>query len=309
MSVDVSVVIAAYNAAEFVERAVLSALAQRGVTLEVIVVDDGSCDDTVEIVRGIDDLRLGVIVMPKNGGAAAARNAGFKAAVGEWIAVLDSDDVLAEGRLARCVGTARARGADMVVDNMLVDRGGDDEDMEVMFEPARFEALEQMDLAVFAGERLSRGARWTLGYLKPVFSTAFLREHALSYDEDLAVGEDYMLVADALAHGAVCAVEPSEGYVYSVREGSLSHRVSSDVVASILRAEGEFLARHDVSPQVAALVGAKMARLRKDYAYALLVEGIKGLDFGGVIGGLKLNPLCVFGLLEPIWVRVRGGRG
>src|SRR5262245_40001432 len=88
----VSVVIPTYNYASFVVQAVESALAQRWLgAMEVIVVDDGSTDDTCERLAPFRD-RIRYI-RQRNQGLSAARNTGIRQARYEWIALLDSDDV------------------------------------------------------------------------------------------------------------------------------------------------------------------------------------------------------------------------
>lgn len=87
-----SIVIPAHNAAEFIGETVRSALAVRDVDAEVIVVDDGSTDDTAEICR-----RFGHAVRLEtttNGGVSRARNRGAGLASGDWLLFLDSDDKL-----------------------------------------------------------------------------------------------------------------------------------------------------------------------------------------------------------------------
>lgn len=86
-----SVVIPLYNKQRYVGRAVESVLAQSHDQFELIVVDDGSTDGSAEVVRNVRDPRLRLIVQD-NGGEAAARNAGIRAATGSHIAFLDADD-------------------------------------------------------------------------------------------------------------------------------------------------------------------------------------------------------------------------
>ena len=91
-AIDVSVVIPSYNREQFIARAVHSVLAQEGCALEVIVVDDASTDTTVAAVQAIEDSRIRIVRLDRNRGAAAARNAGVRAATAPYIAFLDSDD-------------------------------------------------------------------------------------------------------------------------------------------------------------------------------------------------------------------------
>ena len=95
-AIDISVIIAAYNVESYIERAIQSALSQEGVGLEVIVVDDCSSDETVNIVRSIKDKRLVLVQHDVNQGPGAARNTAIEKAKGQWIAVLDGDDVFEE---------------------------------------------------------------------------------------------------------------------------------------------------------------------------------------------------------------------
>lgn len=98
MTPRVSVIIPTYNRAATIERAIDSVFAQN-VPIELIVVDDGSKDDTADIVTRRYGDRVRLIRQP-NQGSAAARNQGIRAAGGELIAFLDSDDEWLPGKLA-----------------------------------------------------------------------------------------------------------------------------------------------------------------------------------------------------------------
>lgn len=89
----VSVIIPCYNGAPFVQAAVDSALAQSHSPIEVIVVDDGSNDDSADILKSYGD-RIRTCLRQQQGGGPVARNDGLALARGEWIQFLDADDML-----------------------------------------------------------------------------------------------------------------------------------------------------------------------------------------------------------------------
>lgn len=97
----ISAVIPVFNRQQLGMRAVRSALAQKHPLIEVIAVDDGSAEPFIADQDVAGDTRLRVIRLAQNAGASAARNAGIDAARGDWIALLDSDDVWEPGKLAR----------------------------------------------------------------------------------------------------------------------------------------------------------------------------------------------------------------
>ena len=97
----VSVVIPTYNRADVLPRAIDSALGQSVADIEVVVVDDGSTDDTEALVADYEDDRLRYVAHETNRGANVARNTGIEAADGEYIAFLDSDDEWKPTKLER----------------------------------------------------------------------------------------------------------------------------------------------------------------------------------------------------------------
>jgi len=90
----VSIVIPTFNRGEYLPRAIDSALDQTFADIEILVVDDGSTDNTTEIVNNYDDDRVQYLRHETNMGANAARNTGIKTSNGQYVSLLDSDDEL-----------------------------------------------------------------------------------------------------------------------------------------------------------------------------------------------------------------------
>lgn len=97
----ISVVMPTFNNARFIGSAIESVLAQTVAASEILVIDDGSTDDTAEVVKGYCDRGPIKYYYKQNEGVSIARNYGVKAAKHDWIAFIDSDDVWYENKLYR----------------------------------------------------------------------------------------------------------------------------------------------------------------------------------------------------------------
>ena len=112
----VSIIIATYNRAHYIGRAIQSVLNQTYQDFEVIIVNDASTDDTEEVVKSFNDERLRYIQLSKNsGGAPVPRNAGIRAARGEYIAFLDDDDEWLPEKLEKQVNKFKSVSSDVGV--------------------------------------------------------------------------------------------------------------------------------------------------------------------------------------------------
>jgi glycosyltransferase involved in cell wall biosynthesis len=117
----VSVIIPTYNRADYVVEALRSAKAQTYPLKQIIVVDDGSCDDTARRVAEVGGVEY---YYQANSGQGAARNRGLRLARGEYVASLDSDDLWDEDFLARSVECLEAHRLDFAFTNWTKVRGG-----------------------------------------------------------------------------------------------------------------------------------------------------------------------------------------
>lgn len=163
----VSVLISNYNYGRFLEQAVRSTLEQTYSNLEVIVCDDGSTDESLQIADALasEDDRVNVL-RKENGGQASAFNAGFTLCRGEIVCFLDADDTFNSGKVERCIDAFTTTNAGLLVHQMMiVDESGSNLQRIPTF--TRFEQG-------WIGERLiARGGRWRWG---PTSSVAIRRE-------------------------------------------------------------------------------------------------------------------------------------
>ncbi len=115
----ISVVIPAYNAGPWIDEAVRSVLAQTWSRLELIVVNDGSVDDTLKRVLAFPDPRLRVVDQA-NAGVSAARNMGLALAKGDLICFMDGDDAMLPENLAIKAAAIEAHGVDWVFGDLVI---------------------------------------------------------------------------------------------------------------------------------------------------------------------------------------------
>ena len=304
MQPDVSFVIAAFNAEATLDRAIAGAIAQCGVTVEVVVVDDRSGDRTLEVARSYPRDIVKVVALPANRGPGGARNAGLDSARGRWVAVLDSDDAVLPGRMAAMIARAEAADAQIAVDNVQVVREDGTPD-QTMFPSGYLEAQREITLADYIAGNLVFETRFNLGYLKPVFQRRFLEENRLRYDEKLRIGEDYILLASALAKGGRCVVEPATGYIYHIRAGSISRVLELHHVEAMASADAAFAAAHVMDESARTAFARRGRSLRKAASFLSLVQHIKARAPLKAIGTALRDPAAVRHMGMPIAVRLK----
>ncbi len=217
----VSVIIPAYRTASTLERAVRSVLEQDEQDFEIVIVEDCSGDDTLEVARRLaaEDVRLRVIALLQNGGQARALNIGVEAARGQWIATLDADDRYQPERLRVLLGTGEREGVDLVADNQnhldeaagalvrtaFPDRGGG-------------RAIELSDFIANSDTT----SEFSFGILKPVIRASFYRAHDLGYRPGLKLGQDFYHLMTFFALGGHGYLVDRPMYDWTLPFGPLS---------------------------------------------------------------------------------------
>jgi len=219
----VSVVIAAYNAAHFIERGIRSVLEQTHPILEVLVVDDASTDSTASVVRQIASQHKNIMLIQlgSNGGPSAARNAGLNAARGDWIGILDADDAFLNDRIEHMVETGRLLDADIVIDAFRsYDFATGKIGSSALGDDSRGPQLVSVNEYVMHARPFGDEADW--GLLQPLYRRSFLNRNSLQYPLHSRHGEDFLFMFDALLKGARLVLSRRAGYLYTSRESGLS---------------------------------------------------------------------------------------
>jgi succinoglycan biosynthesis protein ExoU len=229
-----AVIITAKDAAATVAYAVASALHQKPVR-EVIVVDDGSRDNTADVAAHTDDNsgRLKIIRLETNVGPSRARNIAIDASSSPLICILDADDYFSPSRLERLYSEG-GDDWDLLADDLFFTPTYDGSAVTDRLLPASLMLPARLDLPTFITGNISRKDRFRreFGFLKPVIRRAFLARHGLRYDERVRLGEDLVLYANALLRGARFRLVEGCGYFAVERSNSLSgaHR-TADIAA------------------------------------------------------------------------------
>jgi succinoglycan biosynthesis protein ExoU len=299
-----AVIVAAYNAATTLRRAIDSALREPEV-VEVCIVDDGSTDQTPAIANDIAaaDRRVRVVWLNRNAGPGAARNAAIEATTAPWIAILDSDDHLLEGRFAAL--HAFTADADFVADALIRTPMG--------VEPAftrRALAPRALDFAAFVLGNLGGDKRpLDLGFMKPLMRRSFLDSHRLKYRPDMRLGEDYDLYGRALALRARFITCGEAGYVSVERPGSLSKDHSAAELRLLRDCDDDIERLGDLTKHEKRALARHRSGVDCRLQWARLISAVKARDVAAMASTVRSPTVALYlanKLAEQAWLRSTG---
>lgn len=252
----VSAIVPCFNTKDCVNSAIVSALEQKSVDVEVVVVDDGSTDGTADVVSNAHkfDERVRVIRLPENKGPSAARNTGIDAARGEWIGLLDADDRWEPTRLKTLL--QHADEAEFIADNIM--------GYDVVLGQKSGTIYQDVPEGYLSFQDFIRPNEWNqhdLGYLQPIIRRSFLTQNNIRYDEHVRAGEDLLLNVSIIALGGRAYFVDEALYIYSTPVGAISREASPYTRSSV-----------DTAPLIKALERLKTqigSRLKLEDASAL----------------------------------------
>jgi len=288
------------------EAALKSALEQTLKAIEVIVIDDRSTDSSCAIVEQLAarDGRLRLITATKNGGPSAARNRGLQAARGEWVCILDADDLFAPNRLAALLERAIQAHADLIADNLIVFY--DDRSMPPHHFLKDIKGAIEIDVLKYLDETTMYGGGADFGFLKPLIRKNFLVNSSLKYDEALRIGEDDDLILKMLLEGARYLVCDDALYGYRKHSASISHRLPSGP-ARALESSARALEHAMQETPWAVRLQRRRKAITKARAFAEFIDALKQRDIFSFLKRAASNPAAVPLLRMPVVAALRRG--
>lgn len=209
----ISVIMAAYNSERFIAASIDSVFSQTYGNWELIIIDDCSTDETVNIIKSYNSDKIVLLQNEKNSGPAFSRNRGIEAAKGKYIAILDSDDIALDYRFETQLSQFRSNPKLVFTSGAatVIDKNG--KDLNIVYSsPMEFFKL-----------KLNLLFRCPIIHSTVMYSAKFIRENGLKYDLDFPCNQDYKMWTDFVMYEDIQMNVDSRIYVkYRVSEGQIS---------------------------------------------------------------------------------------
>lgn len=189
----VSVIVPVYNTGKLAVKLIKKILTGSYDNLEIIVIDDGSEDDSSDILKTINDKKVSVF-RQNNKGASAARNYGIEKARGEYLVFIDSDDEVKKGFLKKMVN-GMGDGVSLVSTGVEIRKVGQNVFSREYLDGFLDRKNEPME--TFVLRSLLRDGRMYPAFNK-IFKASIIKESGLKFDEKMKFGEDTKFVLDYL---------------------------------------------------------------------------------------------------------------
>ena len=229
----VSVIMPVYGVERYLDEAIASVTAQTYRNLEIILVDDGSKDHCPGMCDAwaVVDPRIRVIHRP-NGGLSAARNTGLKAATGDFIYFMDSDDTIDHDLVRACVDTALEYDADLVMFQFET-IGELGQPLRSQYRQNEYDGIQQLTCEQTLKLQLQfdiEGYFWAFMAAAPIY-----RDHGFSFPEGRKI-EDLARICNVIGEARRVVRIPRKLYHYRLRSGSIMRSWNTEMLGDWLEA-------------------------------------------------------------------------
>lgn len=215
--IDVSVIIPAYNAAETIISLVNKILSETHVAIELIIVDDGSTDETANILRQVHDDRL-ILIKQANQGVYASRNTALDIHQGEWVVFLDADDDITDRFIEKRWQAVTASQGDVVLFNGW--HSGADNHRRAVH-------TKQPYGAMLSGHDWIRHCvirrEWPHYLWLQMVRSSYIKQHSLHFQPGRSHKDILWTVHLAASNGRFCTLDIKD-YIYINNKASITHR-------------------------------------------------------------------------------------
>lgn len=223
----VSIIVPVYNAGKTLGRCLESVLAQSHENIELLIINDGSTDDSGEIAKSFGKKNNKIKLFTKeNSGPAAARNVGLENAKGQFIFLLDADDYIEKDAIALLVKCQKDTGADIVIGGFNKTKDGVIQERKDIVLPAS-KLLDNKDLVAYARAYLNKPNKNLLFAFSwgRLFKRSVIKDNHISFDTALHTFEDVAFNFEYLKYS---------GAVYFFRDNIYNHAISDNYLSATM---------------------------------------------------------------------------
>ncbi|NVO29200.1 glycosyltransferase family 2 protein [Donghicola sp. C2-DW-16] len=288
----ISVIMANFNGGKYIAKAIASVQRQSTPDWELLVCDDFSSDNSAEIAieASKTDSRIRLISSQCNRGASAARNMGLAAAKGDWIAIVDSDDLIHPERLARMRHFAEM-GHPLLADDLVFISDTPAFAGRTLLEELALTSPQRFDLAQVLLSDTPKGRFSSLGYTKLFFSRSL--SFGIKYNENLKVSEDFEFLIRLLIRAQGLWVLPEPSYLYRRHKESLSYRTSIEIMLSTIKEHQNMLNWLPLDAGINRAYFERKVALDHLLAFEYLVDHIKHCRIRATLKAMIKRPQLI----------------
>ena len=208
---ELSVIVPVYNSEQYISACLDSLTNQTYKNIEIICVNDGSEDNSLEKLRQYKQIDPRIIVIDKkNGGVSSARNLGMLASHGKYITFIDSDDYLDLDLYEKCMDKIKSLDADVLA-------------FGLMFEPAHTYGTVVSDKTYTDPFYVLEHDCVNCSVCNRIFRRSIISDNNILFKEDVKYGEDNLFLMMVLPHAKVLTNQPGVYYHYLQQGGSIEH--------------------------------------------------------------------------------------
>ena len=210
----VSIIVPVYNVQKYLQRCVESLINQSYTNIEIILIDDGSSDDSLELCYKLaeNDERIKVYKNDENIGQAATRQTGINLSAGKWIMFLDSDDAFDDNAVEKMVNFAKTFGADMVLSSYTVIQNEQAAVKKANIDEGIYSRKDFISLCL---SKIEWNIMSCIG--SKIYNREFLRKYEIQFESKYKYNEDGAFLIAALSNVSVVGYVDEPFYQYFIR--------------------------------------------------------------------------------------------